>query len=204
MGPPYPEVPISALEHFSYCPRQCALIHVEQTFEENVYTVRGRLAHERVHSEDDTSSRGVKVVRGVPLWSEALGLRGRADAVELRDDGPYPIEYKVGAKIEIHAHLQLCAQAFCLEEMLGALVLSGAIYSRAMRRRREVVFDRELRAATLGAIEGVREQLMRQELPPAPNDARCPKCSLIMACLPHVVGESARLRGIQGTLFQAW
>src|SRR2546421_12437828 len=90
------EVPVSALEHYSYCPRQCALIHVEQTFDENVYTIRGRLAHERVDAGDDTIRQGVRVMRGIPLWSERLGLRGKADLVEFRADGPYPVEYKVG------------------------------------------------------------------------------------------------------------
>src|SRR5262245_30685683 len=82
------EVPISALEHYSYCPRQCALIHVEQTFEENLFTIRGRLAHERVDVPADSITRGVRAIRGMPLWSEQLGLRGRADLVEMRADGP--------------------------------------------------------------------------------------------------------------------
>src|SRR5437016_14378748 len=87
---------ISALEHYSYCPRQCALIHVEQTFDENLFTMRGRLAHERVDAGDDGVSRGVRTARGIPVWSERLGLRGKADLVEFRAGGPYPVEYKVG------------------------------------------------------------------------------------------------------------
>ncbi len=198
------EVPISALEHYSYCPRQCALIHVEQTYEENVYTVRGGLAHERVHSGDDTPSRGIEVRRGIPLWSDRLGLRGKADLVEFHAEGPYPVEYKVGKRHGAHADLQLCAQALCLEDMLGVSVPCGAIYYYATRKRHEVVFDEVLRQRTLAVIEGVRRQLREQELPEAPNDSRCPKCSLIHACLPHVVGERARLRGLQGTLFQVY
>src|SRR5256712_10123862 len=89
---------ISALEHYSYCPRQCALIHVEQTFDENVYTVRGHLAHERVDAADETARGDVRVMRGLPLWSERYGLRGKADVVEFRPEGPYPVEYKVGAR----------------------------------------------------------------------------------------------------------
>ncbi|HEY8489746.1 MAG TPA: Dna2/Cas4 domain-containing protein, partial [Dehalococcoidia bacterium] len=92
------EVPIGALEHYSYCPRQCALIHVEQTFDENQFTIRGRLAHERVDRGGETERGDVRVLRGVPLWSDRLRLRGRADVVELRPEGPYPVEYKVGRR----------------------------------------------------------------------------------------------------------
>jgi CRISPR-associated exonuclease Cas4 len=198
------EVPISAIEHYSYCPRQCALIHVEQTFEDNVFTIRGRLAHERIDTGDDKPARGVRVARGVPLWSERLGLRGKADLVELRLEGPYPVEYKVGRRHGPHADLQLCAQALCLEEMLGVAVPRGAVYYHALRRRHEVVFDELLRVRTVAAVAAIREMLRAQRLPPAPHDARCPNCSLVQACLPQVVGEPARLRGLQGALFRVF
>lgn len=201
---PEPDVPISALEHYSYCPRQCALIHVERTFDENIYTVRGTLAHERVHAGEAASSRGVRVLRGIELWSEVYGLRGRADAIELHGTTPYPIEYKVGSRLAIHALLQLCAQAFCLEEMTGELVSRGAIYSGATRRRREIVIDEPLRDATIAAIVDVRRMLVEQLLPPPVNDARCPHCSLVESCLPTTVGAPHRLRGLQGALFQPW
>lgn len=204
-GPTLPEddeVLISAIEHYSYCPRQWALIHVEQTYEENVYTVRGRLAHERVDSGDDTPARGVPVARSAPLWSARLRLRGKADLIELRPEGPYPVEYKSGPKPSIHAQLQLCAQALCLEEMLDVPVPRGAIYSRATRKRYEVVFTEALRTQTLAVIEEMRARLHEERLPTAPNDARCPNCSLFDACLPGVVAEPARLRGLQGALFR--
>lgn len=198
------EVPISAIEHYSYCPRQCALIHVEQTFDENLFTLRGRHAHERVHSGDDQPTRGVRVARGIPVWSDRLGLRGKADLVEFRPDGPYPVEYKIGPRRGVHADLQLCAQALCLEEMLGEPVRHGAIFSFETRRRHEVDFDDSLRGRTLEVVEAIRGILREQRVPPAPNDARCRHCSLINTCLPGVVGEPARLRGLQGTLFHAW
>lgn len=198
------DVPISALEHYSYCPRQCALIHVEQTFDENVYTIRGQLAHERVDAADETSRGDVRSVRGMPLWSERYGLRGKADVVEFRPAGPYPVEYKVGPRRAKHADLQLCAQALCLEEMLGVPVARGAIFSHATRRRYEVALDASLRAATVLAVGAVREMLAGQQLPPPVNDSRCRRCSLIFSCLPSVVGERARLRGLQGALFHAW
>jgi CRISPR-associated exonuclease Cas4 len=196
------EVPISAIEHWSYCPRQCALIHVEQTFEENLFTVRGRIAHERVDAPGDASVRGLRVERGLPLWSVKLGLRGKADLVEFRSEGPYPVEYKVGRRRGVHPDLQLCAQAMCLEEMLDQSVPRGAVFYHATRRRHEVVFDEQLRSATIAAVDSIRQALHSQRLPPAPNDARCRNCSLINACLPFVVGEAARLRGLQGALFR--
>jgi CRISPR-associated exonuclease Cas4 len=196
------EVPISAIEHYSYCPRQCALIHVEQTWDENQFTIRGRIAHERVDSGVDAALRDVRVVRGVPLWSERLGLRGKADLIEMRAEGPYPVEYKVGKRHGSHADLQLCAQALCLEEMLGRPVPRGAIFYHATRRRHEVVFTDELRERTVDTVARIRAVLREQLLPPAPNDARCPNCSLLTACLPSVVGETPRLRGLQGSLFR--
>ena len=100
------EVLISAIEHYSYCPRQCALIHVEQSYSENVYTIRGNLAHERVDSGIDSVQRGVRTKRDVPLWSDKRGLRGKSDLIEFREDGPYPVEYKVGQRRGLHADLQ--------------------------------------------------------------------------------------------------
>jgi len=197
------EVPISAIEHFSYCPRQCALIHVEQTFDENLFTIRGRLAHERVESGDETLIRGVRVLRDAPLWSDRLGLRGKADVIEMRSDGPYPVEYKVGRPHGLHADLQLCAQALCLEEMVGLAVPAGAIYHNAIRQRREVTFTEDLRRRTIEIVSAIRSILADQLIPPAPNDARCPKCSLVNACLPSVVGDVNRLRGLQVSLFRA-
>lgn len=196
------EVQVSAIEHYSYCPRQCALIHVEQTFEENVFTVRGRLAHERVDAGDDTVSENVRTMRGVALWSEKLGLRGKADLVEFRPEGPYPVEYKVGRRKGLHADLQLCAQALCLEEMLGVPVPRGAVFYHALRRRHEVSLDDRLRERTLETIQGIRHMLADRRLPPPVNDRRCRDCSLAGVCLPAVAGERARLRGLQGSLFR--
>lgn len=197
------DVPISAIEHFSYCPRQCALIHIEQTFEENVYTIRGQLAHQRVDGGGSENRPGVSVRRGLPLWSERLGLRGRADVVEFAvGEPPFPVEYKVGRRRPPHADLQLCAQALCLEEMLGTSVPAGAIYSHAERRRHTLSFTNELRSQTMALIGEIRTQLRQQLLPPAVDDARCPPCSLVHDCLPQVSAHPARLRGLQGALFR--
>lgn len=198
------EVPISALEHYSYCPRQCALIHVEQTFDENLYTIRGKLLHERVDAGEGRAERGVKTVRSMPLWSHTLRLQGKADVVEYRGKEPYPVEYKSGPYRPPHADLQLCAQALCLEEMLGVAVPKGAVYSYAERRRHEVDFTAELRAATIAAVAAIRSMLSQQQLPPVVNDNRCRNCSLINSCLPFVLAERPRLRGLQGALYHPW
>jgi CRISPR-associated exonuclease Cas4 len=198
------EVLISAIEHYSYCPRQCALIHVEQTYDENVYTVRGTLAHERVHAGVETCSGDIRIKRDVPLWSDHLRIRGKADLVEFRPESPYPVEYKVGRHQGEHAALQLCAQALCLEEMLDVAVPRGAVYSHRTRRRHEIEIDAELRRQTIAVIEEIRALLRSQRLPPVLNDPRCRRCSLKDACLPHVIGERARLRGLQSVLFQPW
>lgn len=181
---------ISALEHFSYCPRQCALIHVERVFDENVFTLRGRRAHERADQAVTTMENGIRIERALPLWSDYYGLNGKADVVEFYADGRIiPVEYKHGTRRERrHDDLQLCAQALCLEEMLGRPVRNGAIYSIQTRRRRDVAFDDSIRRETLAVTTAVRElQQNVGPLPPAVNDNRCSKCSLLDACVPATV-----------------
>jgi len=195
---------ISAIEHYSYCPRQCALIHVERTYDDNVYTVRGSLAHQRVDQGVETLQGDVCIKRSLTLWSDRLGIRGKADLVEFRPEGPYPVEYKVGKRRGKHADLQLCAQALCLEEMLGVPVPAGAIYIHRTRRRQEIAIGPDLCRHTIAVIGEIRAMLVAEHLPPVLNDARCRHCSLKDACLPHVVGEPARLQGLQSVLFQPW
>ncbi|RJX22479.1 MAG: CRISPR-associated protein Cas4 [Desulforudis sp.] len=190
-------VAISAIQHYSYCPRQCALIHVEQTFEENLYTMRGRRVHERVDEPDTTIEGGVRVERALPLWSEKLGLIGKADVVEFHDEVPYPVEYKHGSKRpRSHDDLQLCAQAICLEEMTGEPVPRGAVFHHSSRRRREVVFTDELRREVARITEAIRGMLQVHTLPPPANDERCRHCSLADSCMPQVVGEKGRLKNL--------
>ncbi len=185
------EVLLSALEHYSYCPRQCALIHREQTYEENIYTLEGNDVHERVDQPGIQSVAGIRTEYSVPLWSETLGLTGRADVVEFHDGIPYPVEYKRGAKGNgRHADLQLCGQAMCLEEMLGVEVPTGAIYHHSSRLRREVQFTEELREDVKSAIKDIRKTMEAEILPSAPADARCKNCSLIESCLPYTVSAS--------------
>lgn len=195
-------VPISALEHYAYCPRQCALIHVEQTFDENLYTVRGHLAHERVDEPTTRAEEGVRVERGLPLWSRRLGLVGKADVVEFHGEVPYPVEYKVGRRREWrYEAIQVCAQGMCLEDMLGRPVPAGAIYYVGSRVRRPVEFTPELRHMVEEAVAGVRTMLREGRLPEAPNDQRCEKCSLLDSCLPAVVVRPGRLKACARQLF---
>lgn len=194
---------ISALEHWSYCPRQCGLIHLEQTFDENVYTLRGRNAHAQIDRPGNESRRGARVERAMPLWSRRIGLIGKADAVEFVDGVPYPVEYKVGARRPGgHEDLQLCAQALCLEEMLGVPIPRGAIYYHASRKRVEVEFKPELREQVEVTAAAIRRMLETGILPPAPNDERCPRCSLIESCLPRVVARKTAGSAYRRLLFE--
>jgi CRISPR-associated exonuclease Cas4 len=193
---------ISALEHYSYCPRQCALIHLEQTFDENIYTLKGHMAHERVDQAIARNEEAIRVERGLPLWSRRLGLTGKADVVEFHDNVPYPIEYKLGKQRKWqYEAIQVCAQALCLEEMTGCLVPRGAIYYCSSRVRREVEFDTQLRETVAQVAEAARTMLKSMILPPAVNDQRCAKCSLIESCLPAVVAKPGRWLSYRTSLF---
>ncbi len=193
---------ISALEHYSYCPRQCALIHQEQTFDENLYTLRGRAVHTQVDEPEHTVEAGVRVERALPLWSSRLGLTGRADVVEFHGATPYPVEYKHGPRRQKeHDDLQLCAQALCLEEMTGQAVPEGAIFHHSSRRRRVVHFTPALREKVAHTVTAIRHMLVTSLLPPAVNDARCTHCSLQDACLPSVLTAKTRQQDVRDTLF---
>lgn len=195
---------LSALQHWCYCPRQCALIHIEQAFADNVFTLRGNAAHRQVDAPGyETTRTGARAERSLPVWSDKLGLIGKCDVVEFSAVGiPYPVEYKHGAKRDkMHDNIQLCAQAFCLEEMFGHAVPAGAIYHASSRRRREVAIDDALRAETLAAIASVRHMLTVGEMPAPCWDERCRHCSLIDLCQPEMMSERARLQAIRVNLF---
>lgn len=198
-----PSIPISALQHWSYCPRQCALIHVEQVFTENVFTARGRAMHKQVDEPGAENTGTVRIERAMPLWHEELGLVGRADLVEFAEDGtPYPVEYKHGPRrAKRHDELQLAAQALCLEEMTGRAVPEGAIFHFSSRRRRKVAIDDNLRADTKNAVIAVRSLFNETNLPPPANDKRCRHCSLIELCQPAVVAGQSRYQQLLQNLY---
>ena len=188
-------VPISAIEHHEYCARQCALIHVDGVWTDNQHTVRGRHGHRRVDSGAHRHERGSLMLRAIPLWSEVHGLSGRADAVEVTDGAVRPVEYKAGTRHGRAADLQVCAQALCLEEMLGLEVPHGYVWYGAARRRSRVEFTADLRADVLAVIESIRAQIRSGRLPTAPNDARCPECQLLHHCLPEISDGRDRVTG---------
>ena len=179
---------LSALEHYAYCPRQCGLIHLEQVFDENIYTLRGEHVHRQVDLPGSEMHYQGRIERAMPLWSQRLGLVGKADLVEFWEDGTvYPVEYKSGSKRSaLPEKIQLCAQAFCLEEMLDTSVSKGALFWFGSRQRVEVVFDDKLRTQTLETIEQTRQMLAKRVLAPPVNAARCHHCSLIDACMPEI------------------
>lgn len=195
---------LSALQHYSYCPRQCALIHVEQVFDENVHTMRGNAVHERVDQPGLESFEGVRSEYALSVWSERLGLIGKCDVVEFHPDGRiYPVEYKHGKKrAKTHDDIQLAAQAICLEEMTGKLVTHGAIYHHSSRRRREVAITASLRQQVEETVKAVRALLTSEKLPPPVNDARCKECSLKEICQPQVLADKARQRNAHVELFE--
>lgn len=181
-------IPLSALQHYLFCPRQCALIHVEQLWAENGATADGRILHDKVDAGRPDRRPGLRTLRGVVLRSLALGVTGKADVVEMSGTPPRPIpvEYKRGRpKAHRADEVQLCAQAICLEEAFGGEVPAGALFYGATRRRVEVVFDAELRGLT--ARVAVQTQAMiAAGLTPAPiyRPAACDACSMIDLCEP--------------------
>lgn len=180
--------PISALQHMLYCPRQCALIHVERQWAENRFTAEGRILHRRTDTGIGERRRSIGIERSVPLHSLRLGLFGIADVIEMHEGGrPYPVEYKRGRpKTHRADDVQLCAQAICLEEMLGVPVPEGALFYGRNRRRKVIFFDAELRALTEAVVVDTRRMLAAGRTPPAEFEPRkCNACSLNETCQPQ-------------------
>ncbi len=196
---------ISALEHYSYCPRQCALIHVEQAFDENVHTMRGQALHARVDQPGWEATPGARIERALPVFSDRLGLIGKCDVVEFRVDGSiYPVEYKRGAKrVKTHDDLQLAAQAMCLEDMTGKPVPRGAIFHHSSRRRREVQITDGLRRQVADTSAAIRSLLQSGKLPPPVNDSRCKECSLKEICQPEALTANRAIHDLRAKLFEA-
>ncbi len=213
-------LPLSALQHLLFCERQCALIHIERQWEENLYTAEGRIMHERVDAGRSESRGKVRIASGLPLRSLRLGLVGKADVIEFHlEEGktapkskgvegwrPFPVEYKRGRpKKEAWDKVQLCAQAICLEEMLGVEVPRGALFYGKTRRRVDVAFDSDLRRQTEAAALRLHTLIASDTTPPATYDEKCESCSFIASCLPKAttgrrsvvryLAEMARMQG---------
>lgn len=202
-------LPVSALQHLLFCARQCALIHLEGLWLDNALTVEGTHLHRRADTGPMESRGDLVIVRALPVRSLRLGITGRADVIEfLRcppeekqgvalpgKEGkwsPRPVEYKRGRpKVHRADEVQLCAQALCLEEMLGVDIASGHLYYGASRRRTDVAFDTELRELTTGSIVRLRSLLDGDVSPPARLEPKCDACSLKPVCMPALSGTVA-------------
>lgn len=193
-------LPLSALQHICFCERQCALIHVEQVWLENRFTAEGRLMHDRVDTGKSEKRRDVRSAFAVSLRSLRLGLVGKADVVEfhrqqLSDGGilwqPFPVEYKRGRpKKDNCDKIQLCAQALCLEEMLGVRIEKGALFYGKTRRRQDVIFDDALRMETEQMAAKLHLLFNARKTPKPVFDKRCPHCSFISYCLPETLEDN--------------
>ena len=231
--------PISALNHLLFCPRRCALIHVERVWVENVFTLEGSQSHKKVHASpsDEEISGAERIVRGLLLRSDRLRLVGVADLVEFRkpphpgplprsageggtskpphpgalprsggegESGPtpYPVEYKRGRRRKWdNDEVQLCAQALCLEEMLGAAIPAGAIFHIKTKRRREILFDAALRQRTEDAVARLHALLDSGITPEPIPHPKCAGCSVRAQCLPDLVARSDAYRRAERSLF---
>lgn len=192
---------LSGIQHFSFCRRQWALIHIEHQWRENVRTVEGGIMHERVHDGKTSEKRGdLLIVRGMRVNSRILGISGICDVVEFHrsDDGvilfghegkwhPYPVEYKRGKpKIVDADRLQLCCQAMCLEEMLVCEIPEGALFYGEPRRRESVVFTSDLRESVAKILEEMHNYLKRGYTPKVKTGTFCRACSLNEVCIPKL------------------
>lgn len=211
-------LPISALAHLQFCPRRCALVHLEGIWAENAQTAEGRVLHQRVHETSGEMDGPVRVARGLRLASRTWGLYGVADVVEFRpvsdsEPGgavlpgrtgrwqPFPVEYKRGRrKPELSYFVQLCAQGLCLEEALGVSVPGGALYHGQSRRRQDVAFDSSLRERTQALAGELHRLLAGRVLPGAEPGAKCRYCSLADRCMPKLVASRSARHYLASTI----
>ena len=178
-------LPISALQHWAFCPRQAVLIHLERIWVENQLTALGRAMHARAHEGADSRSGDITCLRGLEVCAPELGLHGVCDLVERSGRSWVPVEYKRGRpKAHRADEIQVAAQAMCIEEMIGVRVPRGLLYYGATRRRLEVSVDATLRSLVRECVEELRGRLLAGTTPSPVNDARCARCSLAPHCLP--------------------
>ncbi len=187
-------LPLSSLQHMVFCPRQCALMFIEQVWDENRLTVEGRIFHERVHELGQETRGDVRISRGVFIRSLRLGIVGIADVIEFHHQTdsdiwhPFPVEYKRGKpKADDCDKVQLCAQAICLEEMLGVTIPAGALFYGQTRHRLDVVFDEALRRETEETAIRAHDLIASGRTPPPVYEKRCESCSLMTDCLPKTI-----------------
>lgn len=197
---------ISGLQHYAYCPRQWALIHIEEQWAESFFTADGQAFHKKSHDSSARERRGdLLIVRGLPVVSQKLGVTGVCDVVEFHrsPDGisifgeeglwlPYPVEYKRGSPKEHNADaLQLCCQAMCLEEQLLCRIKEGSLFYGEPRRRQRISLDEDLRAEVRQALLEMQQLYQRGHTPRAKASKRCSACSLKELCLPKLPKQSS-------------
>jgi CRISPR-associated exonuclease Cas4 len=183
-------LPLSALQHYLFCPRQAALIHLEQAWADNRFTAEGNVLHDKAHEGPDESRPGVRITRSLPVVSRRHGLAGQCDIVEFHAGGTVvPVEYKRGKPKSHDADAaQLCAQAMCLEEMLGVGITEGFLFYGQRKRRTTVAFDANLRERVQSAVKALHELIASRATPAAEYDPRrCDACSLIEICQPKAL-----------------
>ena len=197
-------IPLSALNHFLFCSRRAALIHIEGIFVANVHTLMGDLAHEHADLPGFEVAKGVTLWRALPVWSERLGLSGKCDIVERHSDGVLvPVEYKKSMRRAFeNDDVQLCAQTLCLEEMFQTDIAQGAVFHAASKRRRDVAFTSDLRNRTEAAIREFHALFASGKVPPAVLKPACEGCSLKPVCLPEITSLPPRLATVESHLFQ--
>lgn len=207
-------LPLSGIQHFAFCRRQWALIHIENQWAENERTVDGTIMHEKAHSGDVESRGDAVIMRALRVFSATLGVSGECDVVEFHrnadgislngHDGlwqPYPVEYKRGKPKEHNAdEMQLCAQAMCLEEMLCCTIPCGALFYGEPRRRTEVEFTPELRRAVEDSLNEMHDYYKRGYTPKAKPRKGCSACSLKEICLPKMAQRKSVAAYVEGAL----
>ncbi len=191
-------IQLSALQHLLFCERQCALIHIEQVWAENLFTAEGRIMHDRVDTSKHEIRKNIRTEFGVPLRSLRLGLIGKADIVEFHKQGkawqPFPVEYKRGKpKTDNCDKVQLCAQAMCLEEMMSIDIPKGALFYGRTKRREEVVFNESLRNETEDTAKRVHELIASGITPKPVYTKKCKSCSLVEICLPDISAKKGKV-----------
>lgn len=186
-------IPIAALNQYNYCPHRCWRMFCAGEFAENQYTIEGTSLHDRVHTVGEGHREETYQIRAIWLKSEQHGLTGKADLIEELDGRWYPTEYKRGRRGEFdNDAMQVCAQALCLEEMLGQPVDLGYVYYAQSHQRQPVEISPALRQETLATLAAVRELLATGAMPPALYSKRCKGCSLYQQCLPRAVERVQR------------
>lgn len=197
---------LSGIQHFAFCRRQWALIHIEKRWQENYLTASGQVVHRRAHDGGIREKRGsLLVARGLFVQSSILGLSGVCDVVEFRqnergvslcgEEGvwvPAPIEYKRGrSKFGEYDRLQVCAQAMCLEEMLGCDIANGYLFYKQTQSRESVPLTSELRSSVRNLSDEMHKMFRRGYVPHVRKGKSCLSCSLLDECLPSLQPRSA-------------